>query len=42
MNIRPLYDRILAKRLAEEDKTEGGLIIPDSAREAPHIDDLLH
>jgi chaperonin GroES len=35
MNIRPLYDRILAKRLAEEDKTAGGLFIPDSAKEKP-------
>jgi chaperonin GroES len=35
MNIRPLHDRIVAKRLAEEDKTAGGLIIPDSAKEKP-------
>jgi len=35
MTIRPLHDRILAKRLAEEDKTAGGLIIPDSAKEKP-------
>jgi chaperonin GroES len=35
MKIRPLYDRILAKRLAEEQKTPGGLFIPDSAREKP-------
>lgn len=33
MMIRPLHDRILAKRLAEEDKTSGGLFIPDSAKE---------
>ena len=35
MKIRPLYDRILARRLAEEDKTSGGLYIPDSAKEKP-------
>jgi chaperonin GroES len=35
MKIRPLHDRILAKRLAEKDKTAGGLLIPDSAREKP-------
>ncbi|HEX3763382.1 MAG TPA: co-chaperone GroES [Kofleriaceae bacterium] len=33
MTIRPLHDRILAKRLVEEDKTSGGLFIPDSARQ---------
>lgn len=33
MTIRPLHDRILARRLAEEDKTSGGLFIPDSAKE---------
>ena len=33
--IRPLYDRILAKRVAEGDKTSGGLFIPDSAKEKP-------
>ncbi len=35
MNIRPLHDRILAKRLQEEDKTAGGLFIPDTAKEKP-------
>lgn len=35
MNIRPLHDRIVAKRLAEEEKTAGGLFIPDSAKEKP-------
>ena len=33
--IRPLQDRILAKRLSEEEKTKGGIIIPDSAKEKP-------
>ena len=35
MKIRPLQDRILVKRVEEEEKTEGGLIIPDTAKEKP-------
>jgi chaperonin GroES len=35
MNVRPLNDRVLVKRLEEEDKTAGGLYIPDSAKEKP-------
>jgi len=35
MKIRPLHDRILVKRLAEVDKTAGGLYIPDTAKEKP-------
>jgi chaperonin GroES len=35
MKIRPLNDRLLVKRLAEEAKTAGGIIIPDSAKEKP-------
>jgi chaperonin GroES len=35
MNIRPLGDRILLKRIEEEDKSKGGIIIPDSAKEKP-------
>ena len=35
MTIRPLHDRILIKRLEEETKTSGGLIIPDTAKEKP-------
>jgi len=35
MKIRPLYDRILVKRLEEQQKTAGGLYIPDSAKEKP-------
>jgi chaperonin GroES len=35
MKIKPLYDRILVKRLEEADKTAGGLYIPDSAKEKP-------
>jgi len=35
MNIRPLNDRILVKRLEEETTSKGGIIIPDSAKEKP-------
>ena len=35
MKIRPLHDRILATRVAEEEKTSGGLFIPDTAKEKP-------
>ena len=35
MTIRPLHDRILVKRIAEADRTAGGLFIPDSAKEKP-------
>ena len=35
MGIRPLQDRIIVKRLDEEEKTSGGIIIPDTAKEKP-------
>ena len=35
MTIRPLHDRILARRIVEQDKTKGGLFIPDNAKEKP-------
>jgi chaperonin GroES len=35
MTIRPLQDRLVVKRLAEEEKTKGGIIIPDTAKEKP-------
>nr|HID59774.1 co-chaperone GroES [Desulfobacterales bacterium] len=35
MNIRPLQDRIIVKRTEEEEKTKGGIIIPDTAKEKP-------
>ena len=35
MKIRPLQDRILVKRVQEEEKTAGGIIIPDTAKEKP-------
>jgi chaperonin GroES len=35
MKIRPLYDRVIVRRLEEEEKTKGGIIIPDTAKEKP-------
>jgi len=35
MKIRPLHDRVLVKRIEEEAKTKGGIIIPDTAKEKP-------
>ena len=35
MNIRPLQDRVIVKRIEEEEKTAGGIIIPDTAKEKP-------
>ncbi|MGH9425216.1 MAG: co-chaperone GroES [Terriglobia bacterium] len=35
MKIRPLQDRIIVRRIAEEEKTKGGIIIPDTAKEKP-------
>ena len=35
MKVRPLYDRVIVRRVAEEEKTKGGIIIPDTAKEKP-------
>jgi chaperonin GroES len=35
MKIRPLQDRVIVRRLEEEEQTEGGIIIPDTAKEKP-------
>ena len=35
MNVKPLQDRVLVKRLEHEEKTPGGIIIPDTAKEKP-------
>ena len=35
MKIRPLQDRVIVKRIDEEEKTKGGIIIPDTAKEKP-------
>lgn len=35
MKLRPLHDRVIVKRMEEEEKTAGGIIIPDTAKEKP-------
>ena len=35
MNLKPLHDRVLVERVTSEDKTKGGIIIPDTAQEKP-------
>jgi chaperonin GroES len=35
IKIRPLHDRVIVKRIEEEEKTKGGIIIPDTAKEKP-------
>ena len=35
MNIRPLYDRIVVKRIEEQESTRNGIVIPDSGKERP-------
>ena len=35
MHVKPLHDRIIVRRLDEEEKTKGGIIIPDTAKEKP-------
>ena len=41
MGIRPLQDRVLVKRVKEEEKTKGGIIIPDTAKEKPIEGDVI-
>jgi len=41
MKLRPLQDRIIIKRVEEEEKTSGGIIIPDSAKEKPQKGKVL-
>ena len=41
MNIRPLYDRIVVKRIDEDEKAASGLIIPDSAKEKPQQGEVV-
>ncbi len=36
MKFRPLHDRVVVKRIEGEEKTAGGIIIPDTAKEKPH------
>ena len=41
MKIKPLQDRVVARRLGEEEKTKGGIIIPDTAKEKPQEGKVL-
>ncbi len=41
MNIRPLQDRVIVKRIEEEEKTAGGIIIPDTAKEKPQEGEVV-
>ena len=41
MNFRPLHDRVLVRRVEAEEKTAGGIIIPDSAKEKPQQGKVL-
>ena len=41
MNIRPLHDRVVVKRMEEERTTAGGIVIPDSAAEKPSTGEIL-
>jgi chaperonin GroES len=41
MKIKPLHDRVLVRRIEQEDKTAGGIIIPDTAKEKPMKGEIL-
>lgn len=41
MDFRPLHDRVLVKRIESDEKTKGGLIIPDSAKEKPQEGEIV-
>ena len=41
MNIRPLHDRVLVRRVEAEEKTAGGIIIPDTAKEKPQEGEVV-
>ena len=41
MNIRPLHDRVLVKRLEQEEQVRGGIIIPDTAKEKPQEGEVV-
>jgi chaperonin GroES len=41
MNIRPLYDRIVVKRIEEQETTRNGIVIPDSAKEKPQEGEVV-
>mgnify|MGYP003958449351 FL=1 len=41
MKVKPLHDRVIVKRVEEEEKTKGGIIIPDTAKEKPVEGEIL-
>ena len=41
MKFRPLHDRVLVRRVKEEEKTKGGIIIPDTAKEKPQEGEVV-
>jgi len=41
MKFRPLHDRVVVRRIAAEDKTKGGIIIPDTAKEKPQEGEIV-
>jgi chaperonin GroES len=41
MNFRPLHDRVLVRRVESEEKTRGGIIIPDTAKEKPQEGEVI-
>ncbi|MTJ79800.1 MAG: co-chaperone GroES [Telmatospirillum sp.] len=41
MSFRPLHDRVVVKRLEQEEKTAGGIIIPDTAKEKPSQGEVI-
>ncbi|HEV3248563.1 MAG TPA: co-chaperone GroES [Beijerinckiaceae bacterium] len=41
MNFRPLHDRVVLRRVESEEKTKGGIIIPDAAREKPQEGEII-
>ncbi|MCK1635461.1 co-chaperone GroES, partial [Bradyrhizobium sp. 162] len=41
MNFRPLHDRVVVKRIDAEEKTAGGIIIPDTAKEKPSQGEIV-
>ena len=41
MNFRPLHDRVLVRRIEAEEKTKGGIIIPDTAKEKPQEGEVI-
>ena len=41
MNFKPLHDRVLVRRVEQEEKTKGGIIIPDTAKEKPQEGEIV-